>query len=195
MLGIFLDIEANGLNHQVHRILEIALSIVDLNTGKVKADYESVILLSEIDWKKSDPKSLEINGFTWEEIQKGRSSQTVSKEIISLMKQFNIQRKKAVFICQNPSFDRVYFSQLIHPDEQEKLNWPYHWLDFASMFWALSIRLAKTKKEKLPWETGISKDAIAKRYQLSSEKQPHRAMNGVRHLLLCYEAVVGFLDD
>ena len=101
-------------------------------------------------------------------------------------------RKKAVFICQNPSFDRGFFSQLIDPDTQEDLNWPYHWLDLASMYWAISMDKAKKQNCPFPWETGISKDLIASHYNLPAEDKPHRAMNGVDHLLICYEAVVGF---
>jgi oligoribonuclease len=43
-----------------------------------------------------------------------------------------------------------------------------------------------------PWETGYSKDKIAIAHSLPREQQPHRAMNGVKHLMLCYCAVVGF---
>ncbi|MDE3048090.1 MAG: hypothetical protein KGI83_07075, partial [Verrucomicrobiota bacterium] len=55
-----------------------------------------------------------------------------------------------------------------------------------------SITKAKQKMGPLPWETGFSKDLIAQQYALPGEEKPHRAMNGVRHLLLCYQAVVGF---
>ena len=40
--------------------------------------------------------------------------------------------------------------------------------------------------------SGLSKDKIAGAFALASEEKPHRARNGVNHLLLCYEAVVGF---
>jgi len=103
-----------------------------------------------------------------------------------------IKRGNAVFICQNPSFDRIFFSQLIDADVQEKLLWPYHWLDLASMYWADCITKAKSGQSLLPWETGFSKDKIARALRLPPEEKPHRAMNGVDHLLLCYEAVVGF---
>ena len=93
---------------------------------------------------------------------------------------FKIKRGDAAFICQNPSFDRAFFCQLIDSDKQELLNWPYHWLDLASMYWATSL-----KQGRLPWETGFSKDRIAAVYQIGPEKKPHRAINGVDHLLSC----------
>jgi oligoribonuclease len=192
VIGIFLDTEANGLNPQIHKILEVAFKIVDLKTGELKEAYHSVIAQPIEAWEKSDKESLKVNGFTWDEVTKGKTARRASQEIIDIFTRWGIRRKKAVFICQNPSFDRVYFSQLIDPDAQELLFWPYHWLDLASMYWALTIEKAKKGQGPLPWETGFSKDLIANQYKLPGEEMPHRAMNGVSHLLLCYEAVVGF---
>jgi DNA polymerase-3 subunit epsilon/oligoribonuclease len=192
MLGIFLDTETNGLNPRFHKIVEIAFKILDLETGLKKEEYHSIIQFKEEDWKKSDPESLRINHFSWEEVKQGKSVSLVAEEIIQCFQKWNIQKKKSVFICQNPSFDRIFFSQLIDPDTQEKLRWPYHWLDLASMHWALSMERAKKKTGPLPWEIGYSKDMIAAYHKLPPENKPHRAMNGVSHLILCYQAVVGF---
>ena len=192
LLGVFLDTETNGLNYQTHKILEIALKIVDLKSGDLQAKYQSLILQTFESWEKSDPESLRVNGFTWDMIKDGRSPRHASQDIIDLFTKWGIRRKQAVFICQNPSFDRIFFSQLIDPDTQELLSWPYHWLDLASMFWAVSMDKAKRNEGPLPWEVHFSKDAIAAHYRLPPEQKPHRAMNGVDHLLLCYQAVVGF---
>ena len=188
VIGVFLDTETNGLNSQIHRIVEIAIKLVDLASGELKEEYQAVIAQPIESWEKSDPESLRINGFTWQEVSKGKSPSHVAQDIINCFARHGVQRKKAVFICQNPSFDRVFFSSLIDPNAQESLKWPYHWLDLASMYWALMIK----GKGPLPWETGFSKDLIASQYKLPGEAKPHRAMNGVSHLLLCYEAVVGF---
>lgn len=192
MLGIFLDSETNGLNHHNHKVVELAFQIVDMLSGELKATYQTVIHQGMSDWQKSDPESLKINGFTWEEVEKGKKPKIVAQEIIDLFTEWGIVRKKAVFICQNPSFDRVFFSQLISPEVQEQRNWPYHWLDLASMHWAVMMEHLSQNKGKLPWQAGLSKDSIAAFYQLPSEEKPHRAMQGVKHLVLCYEAVVGF---
>jgi oligoribonuclease len=192
MLGVFLDSEANGLNPKVHKIVEIAFQIVDLQTGIRKANYQSLITHQFTDWERSDPASLKMTGFTWDEVSKGKSIIEVSQEIIDCFRREGIQRKKAVFICQNPSFDRTYFGQIVDTDTQELLNLPYHWLDLASMHWALTMEKAKLQTGPFPWETGLSKDRIAHFYHLPPEQSPHRAMNGVQHLLDCYTAVVGF---
>lgn len=192
MLGIFLDTETNGLNPQKHKVIELAYKILDVNSGELKEEFQSIITVTPEEWSKSDPSSLEVNGFKWEEVSKGRKPSEVSQEIINNFKRLQIKRGAAVFICQNPSFDRAFFSQLIDADTQEMLQWPYHWLDLASMYWAESIRLGKTVPERFPWNTGFSKDKIAAVYLLPPEAKPHRAMNGVRHLLLCYDAIISF---
>ncbi len=192
MLGIFLDTETNGLNAQIHKIVEIAFKIVDLRTGELKEEFQSIIAQPIEAWEKSDQESLRINGFSWGEVSKGKTPRHVSQQIIDSFAGWGIRRKQAVFICQNPSFDRVFFSQLIDSDTQELLSWPYHWLDLASMHWSLTMERSKQQKGPLPWEVGFSKDMIASFYNLPPEAKPHRAMNGVSHLLLCYQAVVGF---
>ncbi|MBS0620158.1 MAG: 3'-5' exonuclease [Verrucomicrobia bacterium] len=192
MIGIFLDTETNGLSSRRHRVLEIAFRMLDILTGEEKDSYQAVLSLSEEEWQKSDPESLKINGFSWEEIQRGIPSAQVAEEIkLHFMRQ-GIRRGEAVFICQNPSFDRAFFSQLVEPELQESLLWPYHWLDLASMYWAIAMRKGAQGTGNYPWETGVSKDKIATTYQLPKESPPHRAMRGVDHLILCYRAVIGF---
>ena len=189
MLGIFIDTETNGLNAFKHRILEIAIKIVDIVTGELVTSYETIIQIDKKAWDLSCPESLHINGFTYEQTKKGLLSEQVSTDIRSLFKKHSIQRGSSVFICQNPSFDRMFFSQLICPELQESLNWPYHWLDLASMYWVGSLHRGKKDPACYPWVTGISKNKIAAVYHLSPEKMPHRAMNGVDHLIACYKAV------
>jgi oligoribonuclease len=192
VLGIFLDSETNGLNAFKHRLVEIAFKIVDVTTGELKDHYETVIFQPEKLWDLSDPESLKVNGFSYDLVKKGKKADVVATEITNLFQRNGIRRGSAVFICQNPSFDRSFFAQLIDPEIQESLKWPYYWLDLASMYWAEGIRHGKNNPHKLPWVTGFSKDKIAAVYRLPPEVNPHRAMNGVDHLLLCYKTVVGF---
>jgi oligoribonuclease len=191
MLAIFLDIETTGLDPARHRPIDIAFKIVDLSTNCTVHSFQSVIKLPMEAWAQKDPTSIEINGFTWEQIEKGRDLQDVRQEIIQLFDQLHIQRGKAVYICQNPAFDRSFFIQLVDIYTQEKLNWPYHWLDFASMYWASIVQKALKEGTSIPLELNLSKNAIAEAYHLPPEILPHRAMNGVNHLIECYQAVLG----
>lgn len=192
MLGVFLDTETNGLNFFHHSVLEIAFKIVDLLSLNVIVSYESTLYQTPEAWAKSDAQSLIINGFTYDVVSRGKCKNTVCLEILKIFEDNLIIRDKAVFICQNPSFDRAFFSSLIDPDLQEKLKLPYYWLDLASMYWVEALRRGQKDARYFPWETGFSKDNIAQIYHLPSEKKPHRAMNGVDHLLLCYRQMINF---
>lgn len=193
MLGIFLDQETTGLDSLKHRVLEIAFVIVDLTTGREIQAFQSVVRHTRQVWEERDPLSIIINGFTWDElVEQGKSESELAVEIKRIFKEVGIVRGKSVFICQNPSFDRCFFSQFIDPYTQEKLFWPYHWLDLASMYWTLVVKKSQDEKIPVPAEVKLSKDAIAEANHVPSETRPHRAMQGVRHLLLCYQHVVGF---
>lgn len=189
MIGIFLDIETNGLSVLKHRVIEIALRLIELPSQKEMASYSSRVFQPQEIWDQSDPKSLEINGFSYNMIRDEKTEETVREEIIALFKEHKIERGKAVYICQNPAFDRSFFGQLIDPEIQEKNFWPYHWLDLASMFWSLMIEKHSKENGPLPWETGISKNNISKYLGIEEEGLPHRAMSGVDHLIECYFAL------
>jgi oligoribonuclease len=195
MLGIFLDQETTGLDSYRHKLLQIAFKIVSLRTGEVKASFEATVRQPEKVWNERDPASIAINGFSWQQVEQGKSEADIRDEIITLFQSIPIKRGRSVFICQNPSFDRAFFSHLIDSYTQEKLNWPYHWLDLASMYWALEVKKTVEAGKTLPDEVRLSKDSIAQALSLAEEAKPHRAMQGVNHLLLCYENIVGFPDN
>lgn len=189
MLAIFLDTETNGLNPYKHKVLELALKIVDVETGEELATFSSFCAISAEDWKKSDPESLKVNGITWDKTTGGKTKEAIAEELTTLFTTFSVARNNAVFICQNPSFDRPFFSQIIPTEIQEKMVLPYHWLDLASMFWAKRMEQTETLP---PWKSGLSKDKIAAALSLPPEEKPHQAINGVNHLILCYQHIVGF---
>jgi oligoribonuclease len=192
MLGIFLDTETNGLDIKRHRVLEIAFQLIDLNDGNLCDSFSSLVAVTEEEWKNSDQVSLKVNGIKWNDLRQAAKIEEVSSQVKSVFIRHKIMRGKAVFICQNPSFDRTFFSQILDVATQEKLHLPYHWLDLASMYWAYLMLQAKEKNTPMPWDTGFTKDKIAQHFHLESEQNPHRAMNGVEHLVQCYKAVIGF---
>lgn len=193
MISIFLDIETSGLDPYKHRVLEIAFKIVNAFTGEVMSSYQSIVNHPRNIWDDRDLMSIEINGFTRQKMETGRTENEVRDDIINIFSAAGIQRGNAVFICQNPAFDRGFFSQIVDVYTQESCNWPYHWLDLASMHWALTIKNNPQSLETNLTEFHLSKNAIAKYFHLSEETVPHSAINGVNHLIDCYEKVVGFL--
>lgn len=191
MLGIFLDLETTGLDSTRHCVIDIAFEIVDINSNKVLASFNRIVKQPREIWDNHDPISLSINGFTWDLVSQGVERAEVGKEIIQLLQSYGVARGSAVFICQNPAFDRSFFSQLVEVYTQEKLNWPYHWLDMASMFWTISSLKCKENGTPFPEKLSLSKNDIAKVYDIPPEQEPHRAFNGVKHLMSCYQALFG----
>lgn len=188
MLIIFLDIETTGLNPFKHRAIEIAYKIFDSKTKKIVLRFESLIYQPAEIWANADEESLKVNGFTYEEVLRGQSENSIAASIIQDFNGLNLAEKGGVFLCQNPSFDRAFFSQLISPDLQKEYHWPYRWLDFASMYFAYQLIKDHKKMEDMD-DKQLSKDIIAATFNIASEKKPHRALQGVDHLIQCFEAV------
>jgi oligoribonuclease len=188
--GVFLDLETNGLDPWIHVPVEAALRIIDLESGQRLDSFHSMIQCSAEQWLRSDPESLRINRLTWDELAQQPSAREVGDQLSTLFGREGVRRGEAVFICQNPSFDRAFFSRLIPVADQELQGLPYHWLDLASMYWARVIQ--DRKQGKTPRFSGFSKDRIAEALGLPPEQQPHRALNGVDHLIACYERLVGW---
>lgn len=191
MQAVFLDIEATGLDPLRHRPIDLAFQVVNVTTGTKEERYQTLIKQPKEAWECADPVSLKVNGYTWEQVSQGKDPILVGEEIVAILTRLEIKREKAVFICQNPAFDRSYFMQLVDVYTQEKLNWPYHWLDFASMYWALLSANHLKNGTPFPEQLNLSKNEIAKRFCLPEEEKPHSAVKGVEHLMLCYQTVLG----
>lgn len=185
MKAIFLDIETDGLDPDMHVALEIGVSIYDLHKMTCITEYSSLIRCSERQRVfDSDPEALKINGITYEELKEAKEASVVCGDLTELFLTHELDKTNSVFICQNPSFDRGFFPQIMPVDTQHELELPYHWLDLASMFWS---RIVDTNRDHI-METPIplSKDSIATYLGIPKEEKPHRALNGVRHLISCY---------
>lgn len=191
MQAIFLDMETTGLDPKKHSAIDIAFKIIDISSGQELVEFQQVIKHQSEVWSNRDLNSIEINGYTWEDLCQGESSSLIGEKIIDLFGQVGVQRGKSVFICQNPGFDRAFFSQLVDVYTQERLNWPYHWLDLASMYWGELVRKCRENQIPFPETLNLSKNEIAKNFSLLPETVPHRAMNGVNHLIKCYQSVLG----
>lgn len=198
MKGVFVDIETTGLDFDKHVILDIAIAVVNLNDYNEMSAYTSCIKCDAPDWFFADKKALEVNGFREENHwQLAKDDWIVSKEIDDFLVKHEIVRGKAFFICQNPSFDKPFFHQLMSQERMDELNLPYHWLDLASMYWIkffgsfYPIPTADCIIPELAYEISLSKDSIAKHFGIPPEEKPHRALNGVMHLIQCYKAVSG----
>ena len=181
---VFLDIETNGLDFSKHVPLEIAILIVD-KYGKHEDYYSTLIECSEEDWMQSDQKALELNGLRESDHILCKKINTVQNDIIRLFDKCFIHKNYANIICQNPSFDRIFFNKIVPCEIMNSFGYPYHWLDLASMFFIKSFSNPQFKFD----EHVLSKDYIASIFSIPPELIPHSASRGVHHLYECYEAV------
>lgn len=198
MKAVFVDIETTGLDFDRHVAIDIALIIVDLNDYTDVHEYTSCIRCDDSDWWYSDPKALEVNGYNSLNHPKiAQDDWIVSEQIEDFLRRHEIVKGKAFFICQNPSFDRPFFLQLMCHEKMIEMDLPYHWLDLASMYWIkffgsfYPIPSPYCIIPEMASEISLSKDSIAKHLGLSPEEKPHTAIRGARHLLDCYRAVCG----
>ncbi len=198
MKAVFIDIETTGLDFDKHVALDVGIIIVDLNDFTDIKTYTSCILRHAFDWYRADKKALEINGYTRENHSPNAKEHIlVSQEIEEFLVSNEIKRGKSLFICQNPSFDRPFFHQLLSQERMNDLDMPYHWLDLASMYW---IKFYGSYRPipcpdciiiGLNYEISLSKDSIAKSFGIPAEIKPHKAMGGCIHLFECYKAISG----
>lgn len=195
MKAVFVDIETTGLDFDIHVAIDIGIVIEDLNERSTVHAYTSCITCDAKDWSFADKKALEVNGYTPENHFPSKKSWEVGEEIEKFLVNHEIVKGKAFFICQNPSFDRPFFLQLMSQERMNDLNMPYHWLDLASMYWIKyygsfwPIPTADCIVPELAYEISLSKDSIAKRFGIPPEEKPHKALRGAIHLMKCYHAV------
>ncbi len=191
---IFLDSETTGLDPKKTNIVEIALKILNQTTGEEVERYQAVVKLSEEQWEQASPYALKVNGFTWERVcEEGKEVKTIRNDINDLFESLSISNYNARFYCQNPTFDRSFYSEHLFTVEEQKSNkQPLRWLDLCSAHQALSIKRAQEKPVPFFPSISYSKDGIAKQLGLPPEEKPHGAMNGVDHLISCYRRDVGF---
>ncbi len=193
--AIILDTETTGLDSSKAQVVEIAFKVIDVGSGACLESFQSVVALSKEEWDRADPVALTVNGFTWDIVQtQGRPRNDIAVNICSLFSKLKLSPKSAFFLCQNPSFDKAFFSQICPPSVQKSCGFPYYWLDFASMNWALMAKEFVLGK-RLPFRIPFSKDGIALSSGLPPENKPHKAMNGVDHLLLLFSKIIGFRDS
>jgi oligoribonuclease len=190
---IFFDIETNGLDPYLNVPLEIALICVEEN--KILFEYESVLRCSVENYiLGSSPQALVTNGISWDDVKNAKPLEKASSDIIEFFLSHEIDRNNTVFISHNASFDKGFFYQIVSETTCEELNLPYHWLDLASMYfmfyydWFRSQAYGRKKID-------LSKNSLADFYELGDEENPHRALNGVKHLMLCYNKLMETLQN
>lgn len=183
MKAVFVDIETTGLDFEKHVALDLCVAIVNLDVRDEMHTFMRFIRCSEQDWENADPEAMKINNILRDAHDIISSSiESVASDLAVFLEDHGIVRDKAFFICQNPSFDRVFFHRILPQRVMSDLNMPYHWLDLASMYWSKYYACCYPTPE----EISLSKDSIARCLGLEEEPKPHTSLGGVHHLIKCY---------
>lgn len=180
---IMIDTETTGLDPMINVPLDITLIAYNVTKGEILFTYQTIISCSESEFKLSDPEALKVNGLTWEYIKTGLSRDKVRENILKLFNDHKISYANAKFFCQNPSFDKPFFSLIIDVKTQTQHQFPYYWLDLASMYWFYNV-----SHGKIPGS--ITLKSIAENLGLKPESTPHISMGGVKSLMECYLKLV-----
>lgn len=193
---IFLDAETGGLDAGKNPLLEIALKVVNAFSGELLGEYQSYVKIPRERWSCCHPRALEANGITRMDTLYGKNSDIIRNEIARLFQSLKIHKNNSCYICQNPTFDRGFFRQIFPEEVQTQLRWPCHWLDMASMNFAITIlgmKMSGLHEDNIcRFRIPFSKDGIARQHGLVPESKPHKAMNGVDHLMEIYKRIVGY---
>ena len=102
MLAVFLDTETSGLDPFAHDVFEIAMKIIDLQTGKRLGTFSSIISHDESIFNKADANSLRVNGFTYDLLQEGKPMQRIKEEVLRFFSDFSNQKRQGCFYLPKP---------------------------------------------------------------------------------------------
>ena len=98
MLGVFVDTETTGLDPFLHVPIEIAIVVVDLATGVEIGSYETLLLVSDEEWRSQDVNSSLIHGISRERLTKGLSRFAAAIDIERLLVSLQITNDQSFFI-------------------------------------------------------------------------------------------------
>ncbi len=75
---LVLDIEATGLDHDRHELIQVAAILLDKKTLKEKKRFDSFIKPTR--WKNRSKEAMAVNNITWDQLKDAPSLKTVLKK-------------------------------------------------------------------------------------------------------------------
>lgn len=167
------DVEATGLDWEVHEIIDLGMLRVDQNLLTVKEEWEARVKPDHPE--TGDERSLEISGYS-EEDWEG------ALPLKEAMRQFADKVEGCIFVAHPMTVDFSFLDRAFKKTGIEN-SMHYHQLDLFSMAWAL-----KREDESL---TKVTLHELTKHFELEGEPMPHRAINGARLAFEILKKLVG----
>lgn len=167
---IVVDIEASGLDAKESSI--VSVGAIGFNNPENQFYEECRIF----EGAHVNEDSLKVNGFTEEQIRDPKKK--TDREVVEAFLAWSRTCKEWTLAGQNPSFDRDFLKETAY---RYHVNWPiaHRTVDLHSVAYAHFVK----KGIEIPLKNNHSDldlDNIAKFVGLTSEPEPHNALNGAK---------------
>lgn len=167
----FIDIETSGLKAYEGAVI---LQIGCLTDDKKDGEFSATILPTNEEYGKRSAKAIEVNGLTWEVLQKkGKPFTDVRDALIRYL--MKAQVENGVFVGQNPGFDMGFLKFYMQAD-LDYIGAPYERpVDVRNMF-SEAIRRGRI----ITSEKGRSGSIISEVLGVEPEPEVHDGLEGAK---------------
>ena len=111
---VAISIATTGQDPTEHKTIAVALKIFDTTSGDTLGQYNSIIKISEEDWKNSEPIAQNIHKISYEEVEKyGNLPQNVAYDISVLFHARHITSENSCFLFFASSSQKHFIDQII----------------------------------------------------------------------------------
>lgn len=166
---LVVDLEATGLDWDLHEILQIGAVILDRKTLKEKKHFE--IKIKPLKWSRRDPEALKRCALTYEDVKFGTTLKTALTEFVRFA-------GKNTILCQYGDFDSRWLR-----GKFKKLNIPYpfdyHTLDIWSVACAYFAKHNKLTHKQI--FTGFNMETTLKHFSIPLSATRHDALGDARY--------------
>ena len=189
----FMDLETSGLKIPPAVILSIGACT---NNG---GEFSMLIRPTDEQWKAADPKALEVNGLTWDRLDKeGIPLADVSDFFVAWVYDTGIEKGEYSLVLQNPSFDMGFIHNTGNMrDALEFVGFPFH-----DTYNVMDMYRKCFNKGLVPdgkaWPNGKPKlngKSISEGLGVTPEDDVHDALEGARVVMRNYNACVALLEE
>jgi DNA polymerase III epsilon subunit-like protein len=187
----FIDLETTGLDPWVDDPEETTKKGVILSAGFVLEtgeEFQVIITPTLEEWEHASPQALKVNGMTWDFLKEnGEIFQDAVSEIITWLKEQNVNNEEWVFVAQNAPFDKKFMYAFM--DEWLKfVNAPETWVDFIPIYKNIGALVGLNVHYQ-------NSHHISKQLGVPEEPKPHEAIEGARALKRNYDALKALADN
>lgn len=144
---LWLDLEFTGLNPRVHRIVEVAAVVTDVDLKPIET-YEAVVRQSAKDLEASEEVPIEMHKASglWQQIPDGEDEAVVERSLLDLIDRHWPKDQQPILAGNSIHMDRRMLVEWM-PNLDARLH--YRMLDVSTIkiIWQMSGKYPFTKKE------------------------------------------------